>query len=218
VIPNQPPEHPPSPVDILRDKRAMLDTGTGPIAFVVAYAIWGLTTAVIVAIVLGVVVAIVRVVRKETVVNAIGGLLVTLISALVAKFTGKAETYFVPRALFQAGYAVVFAGSAAVRQPLTGFLVAALFRAKPSWRELPPVKRAMTELTLAWAALFALRAAIYAVLIATGRVGWLAAGSVAMGWPLFGLWMFLSYRWVPIRLAQLGAPDPRHPEAPDPAP
>ena len=176
MIPNQPPEHPPSPVDILRDKRAMLDTGTGPIAFVVVYAIWGLTTAAIVAIVLGVVMAIVRVVRKKTAVNVLGGLFVTLISALVAKFTGKAETYFVPRALIQAGYAVVFAGSAVVRQPLTGFLVAALFRAEPSWRELPPVKRAMTELTLAWAALFAFRAAIYGVLIATGRVGWLAAG------------------------------------------
>ena len=50
MTPPQPPEHPPSPVDILRDKRAMLDTGTGPIAFVVVYAIWGLKTAAIVAI------------------------------------------------------------------------------------------------------------------------------------------------------------------------
>jgi uncharacterized protein DUF3159 len=218
VIPNQPPEHPPSPVDILRDKRAMLDTGTGPIAFVVVYAIWGLKTAAIVAIALGVVMAIERVARKKTAVNVLGGLFVTVISAVIAWRTGKAETYFVPRALIQAGYAIVFAGSALIRQPITGFLIAALFRAEPSWRELPPVKRAMTELTLGWAALFAFRAAAYGVLIATGRVGWLAAASVAMGWPAFGLWMFLSYRFVPMRLAQLGAPDPRHPAAPGPAP
>jgi hypothetical protein len=213
-----PPEHPPSPVDILRDKRAMIDTGTGPIAFVVVYAIWGLKTAAIVAIALGVVMAIERVVRRQTVVNVLGGLFVTVISAVIAWRTGKAETYFVPRALIQAGYAIVFAGSAAIRQPITGFLVAALFRAEQSWAKLPPVRRAMTELTLAWAALFAFRAAVYGVLIATGRVGWLAAASVAMGWPAFGLWMFLSYRFVPMRLAQLGAPDPRHPEEPEPAP
>jgi hypothetical protein len=213
-----PPEHPPSPVDILRDKRAMVDTGTGPIAFVVVYAIWGLKTAAIVAIALGVVMAVERVVRRQTVVNVVGGLLVTVISAVIAWRTGRAETYFVPRALIQAGYAIVFAGSALIRQPITGFLVAALFRAEQSWAKLPPVRRAMTELTLAWAALFGFRAAVYAVLIATGRVGWLAAASVAMGWPAFGLWMFLSYRFVPMRLAQLGAPDPRHPEAPDPAP
>jgi hypothetical protein len=212
-----PPEHPPSPVDILRDKRAMLDTGTGPIAFVVVYAIWGLKTAAIVAIALGVVMAIERVVRKKTAVNVLGGLFVTVISAVIAWRTGKAETYFVPRALIQAGYAVVFLGSAVVRQPITGFLVAALFRAEPGWAKLPAVRRAMTELTLAWAALFAFRAAVYAGLIATGRVGWLAAASVAMGWPAFGMLMFLSYRFVPKRLEQLGAPDPR-PAEPDPAP
>jgi hypothetical protein len=112
----------------------------------------------------------------------------------------------------------VFAVSAVIRQPITGFLVAALFRAEAGWAKLPAVRRAMTELTLAWAALFAFRAAVYGVLIATGRVGWLAAASVAMGWPAFGLLMFLSYRFVPKRLEQLGAPDPRQPEAPEPAP
>jgi len=213
-----PPEHPPSPIDILRDKRAMIDTGTGPIAFVVVYAIWGLKTAAIVAIALGVAMAIERVVRKQTVVNVLGGLFVTVISAVIAWRTGKAETYFVPRALIQAGYAIVFAGSAVIRQPVTGFLVAALVRAEPGWSKLAPVRRAMIELTLAWAALFAFRAAVYGILIATGRVGWLAAASVAMGWPAFGLWMFLSYRFVPMRLAQLGAPDPRHPEPPGTAP
>ena len=35
------PEHPPSPVDLLRDKRAIVDTGLGPVAFVVVYAISG---------------------------------------------------------------------------------------------------------------------------------------------------------------------------------
>ena len=37
-----PPEHPPSPLDLLRDKRAIVDTGLGPIAFVTVYAIFGL--------------------------------------------------------------------------------------------------------------------------------------------------------------------------------
>ena len=66
----------------------------------------------------------------------------------------------------------------------------------------------MTELTLAWAALFALRAAVYAVLIAAGRVGWLAAASIAMGWPAFGLLHVRSATATcPKRLEQLGAPD-----------
>jgi hypothetical protein len=217
TVSTPPPEHPPSPVDILRDKRALVDTGTGPVAFALVFAIFGLRTAAYVAIALGVLLAIERLLRGKTPVNALGGLLVTGISVAIALRTGKAETYFVPRALIQFGYAVVFAGSVVVRRPITGFLVAALFRADPGWWKLPPVKRAMTELTLAWAALFAFRAGVYAILIATGRVGWLAAASVAMGWPVLGLLMFASYRYVPRRLAQLGAPDPR-PAEPEPAP
>ena len=75
----------------------------------------------------------------------------------------------------------------------------------------------MSELTLAWAALFLLRAAVYAVLIYLAKPGGLAAASLGLGWPAFGLLMFASYRFVPKRLEQLGAPDP-HPAEPDPAP
>jgi hypothetical protein len=197
---------------MLRDKRALVDTGTGPVAFAVVYAIFGLNTAAAVAVGIGVVLMLERLIRRKSPVNAVAGLLVTGLAAFIAVRTGKAETYFVPRALIQLGYAVAFAGSALIRRPIAGYLVATLFRAEPGWSGLPPVRRAMTELTLAWAALFAFRAAVYGVLIATGRVGWLAAASVAMGWPAFGLLMFASYRYVPKRLEQLGAPDPRQSE------
>ena len=68
------------------------------------------------------------------------------------------------------------------------------------------VRRAFSEVTLAWAGLFAFRAVVYAVLIPAGKAGALAAASVCMGWPAFGLLLFLSYRYVPRRLDQLGAP------------
>ena len=66
-------------------------------------------------------------------------------------------------------------------------------------------------MTLAWSGLFAFRAIVYAVLIAAGSVGALAAASVVMGWPAFGLLLFLSYRYLPRRLTQLGAPVPHAP-------
>jgi hypothetical protein len=208
----QPPEHPPSPLDLLRDKRAIVDTGLGPVAFVVVYALTDVDTAAAVAVGLAVLLFIERLIRRKPVVNAIGGLLGTGLAAFIAVRTGRAEGYFVPRMLYQLALAAVFAGSVVFRRPLTGFIIATLYRATPGWAELPAVRRTMSELTLAWAALFAFRTGVYAVLIATGRVGWLAAASIAMGWPAFGLLLFLSYRYVPRRLAQLGAPPPR-PEA-----
>ena len=212
-----PPEHPPSPLELLRDKRALVDAGTGPLAFVVAYAIFDLNTAAAVAVGLGVLLCAERLIRRKSVVNAIGGLLVTGLAAFIAVRTGRAEGYFVPRMLIQLGYAIVFAGSVLIRQPLTGFIIATLYRADPGWRQLPAVRRVMTELTLAWTALFAIRAAVYLFLIVTGRVGLLAAAAIVMGWPAFGLWMLGSYRLTPLRLKQLGAPPPRA-EAPEPQP
>jgi len=206
------PEHPPSPLDLLRDKRAVVDTGLGPVAFVVVYALTDVNTAAIVAVGIGVALAIERLIRRKPVANAIGGLFGTGLAAFIAVRTGRPEGYFVPRMLYQLALALVFAGSVVIRKPLTGFIIGALYRAEPGWTDLPAVRRTMSELTLAWAALFGLRAGVYAVLIASGKVGWLAAASIAMGWPAFGLLLFVSYRYVPQRLRQLGAPDPRHPK------
>ena len=151
-------------------------------------------------------------------VNAIGGLIGTAIAAFIAVRTGKAEAFFVPRMLIQFALRVVFAGSAVIRRPLTGFLDRPALPGRPGWRKLPPVKRAMTELTLAWAALFFVRGAVYAVLITSpGRVG-LAAAVARPGLArVRPAACSSSYRYVPMRLAQLGAPDPR-PAEPEPAP
>jgi hypothetical protein len=183
-----------------------VDTGIGPVAFVTVNAIAGLETAAAVAVGLSVLVAVERLLRRRPVTNAIGGLFGTGLAVFIALRSGSAEGYFVPRMVYAALLALVFAGSVAIRKPLVGILVGAVYRAPSEWVKHPRVRRTFAEVTLAWACLFAFRAAVYAVLIAAGKVGWLAAASVAMGWPAFLLLAFLSYRYVPRRLEQLGAP------------
>jgi Protein of unknown function (DUF3159) len=200
---------PPSPLDMLRDRRAMADTGLGPLAFVIVNAIAGLHAAAAVAVGISLVLMVERLIRRRPVINAVAGLLGTGLAVFIALRTGKPEGYFVPRALYQAALAIVFAGSALVRRPVVGYLVAGLYRAPFSWLDDRRVRRAFTEISLAWAALFALRAGIYAVLIALGQAGWLAAASIVIGWPAFLGLMWVSYRYVPRRLEQLGAPPPR---------
>ena len=192
----------------------MVDTGLGPLAFVIVNAVAGLHTAAAVAVGVSVLLMIERLIRRRPVVNAIGGLLGTGLAAFIALQHRPPEGYFVPRMLYQAALAVVFAGSVLIRKPLVGYLIAALYRAEPGWSMLPPVRRTMSEFTLAWALLFGVRAGVYAVLIASGKVGWLAAASIVMGWPAFGLLIFGSYRYGPMRLEQLGAPPPRPAETP----
>jgi hypothetical protein len=206
------PELPPSPLEMLHDRRAIVDTGVGPVAFVTVNAIAGLETAAAVAVAIQLVIAAERLLRRRPVTNAIGGLLGTGLAVFIALRSGSAEGYFVPRMLYAAGLALVFAGSVAIRKPLVGILIGALYRAPKEWVNDRRVKRAFSEVTLAWAGLFAFRALVYLVLISAGKAGWLAVASVAMGWPAFLLLLFFSYRYVPWRLALLGAPPRPEPE------
>jgi hypothetical protein len=115
--------------------------------------------------------------------------------------------------LYQLALAVVFAGSVLVRRPVGMYIGAAILRAEPGWTANRQVRRAFSEVTLWWALLFGLRAAVYAVLIAAEKPGGLAAASIAIGWPPFIALAWASYRYVPWRLERLGAPPPR----PEPA-
>jgi hypothetical protein len=209
--PEREPPEVPNPLALLTDRRAALDTGLGPVAFVVTNALFGLHTAAYVAVGLACLVAVERLARRKPVTNAIGGVLGTGLAVFIALRSGHATGYFVPRMIYAAALAVILAGSAVIRRPLLGYLLAALYRMEPGWMRHPGARRATQELTFAWAGLFAFRAVVYAILIAAGSVGALAAASVVMGWPAFGLLLFLSYRYLPRRLTQLGAPLPHMP-------
>ena len=83
-------------------------------------------------------IAIERLIRRKPVINAIGGLLGTGLAAFIALRTGKRRGLLrAADALIQVGYALVFAGSVVIRRPLTGFIIAALYRAEPGWGKLP---------------------------------------------------------------------------------
>ena len=55
----------------------------------------------IVAVGIGVMIAIERLIRRKPVINAIGGLFGTGLAAFIAVRSGKAEGYFVPKMLYQ---------------------------------------------------------------------------------------------------------------------
>jgi hypothetical protein len=215
------PGPPSSALDLLlQDRRAMVDAALPPVVFVTVNAFAGLRPAAYVALGLALAFVLERIVRRAPVVNAIGGVLGTGLAVFIALRTGSAEGYFVPRALYNAGLAIVCVGSVLIRKPLAAFFGRALQRQPAEWFANPLVRRPYAEVTLAFAALFALRSVIFAVLIVLGEVGALAAAALLLGWPAFALVALWAWKWVPRRLAQLGAPRPEGDgtaEAPDAA-
>lgn len=205
----------PNPVDVLRDPRAMVDAGLGPVAFVAVNALAGLNAAAATAVAISLLLAAERLVRRKPVTNALAGLFATGVAVFIAVRTGRAEGYFIPKAVYQGVLAVVFLGSVLIGRPVGAYLAQAIYRTDAEWARHPAVRRATGEMTLAWAALFGVRAVLMGILIAAGRVGWLATVSLLLGWPCFLALVWLTYRYVPRRLDQLGAPPPT---PSDPAP
>lgn len=195
------------PWDMVRSKRAILDTGLAPIVFIVVNSFAGLEVAAMAAVAVAVCLMVERIVRRATPVNAVGGLVGTGIAVYIALRTGTVEGFFWPKVAQNAIYAVVFLISVAVRRPLIGYLAQGFYRWPSGYVRDPRVRPAFMVSSLAWVVLFGVRAVVYTVLILAGKAAWLGGVVLVLGWPAFAATAFFSYRYVTWYLKRTGAPD-----------
>src|SRR3712207_2414812 len=139
----------------------MVETSVPAVAFIAAYAISGSDTdvAAIVAVALALVLAIARLVRRESPRHALTGLVGVGFAAFIATKSGRAENFFLPGLLANAAYAAAFLVSVAIRRPLVGVLVGG-FTGERDWRDDPARFRTFTRATYLWALLFLVRLAV----------------------------------------------------------
>ncbi len=147
----------------------------------------------IVAVAVTAVLAAARIYRRQTVQYALSGVLGVAFGAFVANRTGKAEDFFLPGILINAGSATVYLISIAIRRPLLGLIVSTLTGGGRSWYEDPEQRRLYTKASWIWVGLFSFRLSIQLPLYLSGLVGPLAIARVITGLPLFALGLWLSY-------------------------
>jgi hypothetical protein len=182
---------------------AFLDAGIPLALFTVIYAAAGRNLAVSlwIAVGSGVVLAGIRLLRREPLQNVVAGLLGLGIAAFLAARTGRPEDVFLPGLLINVGYGLAYLVSIVVRWPLLGVFVGIVTGQGMSWRDDPVLLRAYIKASALWVAMFALRLAVQVPLYLAGdeRLGWLAGARLVMSWPLFLLVAYLS--WVIVRPA-----------------
>ena len=105
---------PSGPADLaeaLGGAHGLADSSLPGLAFVVAYTISGsdLQTAIVGRVGVAVVLTAVRLARRETLQFAFAGLVGVGIAAFIAERTGRAEDFFLPGLLLNAGYALAYA-------------------------------------------------------------------------------------------------------------
>ncbi len=100
--------------------RGMVDASLPTIAFIVANSVGGLTVGIWAAAVAAVLVFLLRLVRKESIQQAVSGLFAVAVAVVIAARTGEARDFFVLGIVRNAGIGVVLLGSLPFRWPLVG--------------------------------------------------------------------------------------------------
>jgi hypothetical protein len=176
--------------------RGALESAAPALAFLIAYQLGDLNIALWVAGGLAVLAAVARLVRRESLQFVIGGAIGVALSAWFVSRSGKAEDFFLPDMLKNAAYFAVYLVSVLVRYPLIGVLLGAVEGEPLKWiRDADRRRTAMTA-TLLWVLMFGVRIGIMFPLYWANELAALGIAKIALGYPLFVLVVWLTYRLV----------------------
>jgi hypothetical protein len=172
--------------------RGAIDGAVPPLVFVAMNAVVrlagqpdaALLTAASAAALTGAALVVARVARRQTLKQALRGLVGLAVAVAFAAWSGEARDFFRPGMFVDAAYAVAFAGSVLVGRPLVELVYRFLYRPGSTWRAAPALRRVLTVATLGWSLVYAARAGAQAVLYRSDQPELLALTKVLLGWPL----------------------------------
>ena len=182
----------PALVEALGGKRGLIDSGLPAVVFVFVNSVvtalssrdTGLRAALTAAVLVGVAVVVLRIVRKEPLQQAVSGFLGLGLAVFFAARSGEARGFFLPGIWINIAYGAAFFVSALIGRPLVGAIYAAVDGLGTRWREDDRLRRVFAYASVGWALVFGARAAVQGTLYLMDRPGLLAAARLLMGWPL----------------------------------
>jgi len=182
-------------IDEMGGPQGIADSSLPGLVFVAVYSVSGqdLQLSAIAAIALGAIIGVVRLIRGESVRFAAAGFIGVAIAGFIATRTGRAEDFFLPGLLFNAGYAVAYAVSIAVGWPLMGVLIGPIVGDGMKWRQDPARVKLFNRMSWIWVGLFTTRLAVQLPFYLAGSLVALGIARTVMGLPLFALGLWLCY-------------------------
>jgi hypothetical protein len=189
-----------------------------PVIFLIVNAVWGLEYAMWSSLVIAVSIAVLRLIRRQPLRYATGGLGGVVLAILIAQLMGKARGFFVPQLITGGLTVMICMVSVIAGRPLVAW-TSHVARGWPlDWYWHPQIQPAYNEVTLGWAAFFAARLAVQFVLFQGTQPEMLAVVNTIAGWPativllaisyLYGLWRLQRLRGPSTEEFKLGAKPP----------
>lgn len=181
------PKQAPSVLEQAGGTEGIIYSALPALVFVFANSIGGTQVAVIAALVFAVGIGVFRLIRKESVQPAIGGVFGVAVAAGIVWFTGSAKDYFLIGIWASLAGAVVFVASVLARWPLAGVIWNVASGKGHAWRTDRRSRFYYDVATLVLAAVFGARFVVQQYFYVTDQVGSLGAAKVIMGFPLLAL-------------------------------
>ena len=187
-------------MDALGGTKGLIDSGLPSILFLITFNLaHNLTIAGFSAVIVAVVLGIVRLIMKDTVQHAVSGLLGVLICAYLANRTGNPSDFYIPKLLTNLGYGSAYLIGNLVGWPILGVILGPLLGENFLWRKDPVRKKAYIRASWIWVGMFFIRIAVQYPIYLSGNVNLLGTVNLAMGYPLFIAAAYLS--WLVIKSA-----------------
>jgi len=185
-------------VNALGGKKGLIDSGVPSIVFLVVLNISKeVNTAIMSALALSLILAIFRLIKKDTIQHSVSGVIGVLICAYFANKSGNASDFYIPKLLTNLGYGTVYLIANLVGWPILGVVLGPLLGENFTWRNNPARKRMYVKASWIWVAMFFSRIAVQYPIYKSGNVNLLGTVNLAMGYPLFfaaayGTWLVIK--------------------------
>ncbi|MFN8410784.1 MAG: DUF3159 domain-containing protein [Anaerolineales bacterium] len=191
---------------VFSGNNSFLDAILPPIIFLLANGLIGFQAAMWSALILSVVIAVARIIRKQSLLYALAGVGSVGIAIGIAWFLGKSEGFFLPGLISGSMTLLLAIVSLIIRRPMVAWTSFIARRWPLEWYWHPQVRPAYSEVTFAWALFFGARLFLQFSLFQTERVNVLAFTNFITGWPATILLLVFSYLYGTWRLAKLSGP------------
>lgn len=194
--------------DQLGGWRGLVESSIPVVVFVIANIVGELRPAVIASVAVALLIAGLRLAQRRPIRHAVNGLFGIAIGAAIAWRTGDERDFYLPGILYGIGYGMALLVSAAIRQPLVGWIWSVLVaRGRSEWRDDPRLVRTFTQLTVLWGVVWLAKVGVQAALYLAHQDTALGVARLALGYPPYALLLLITV-WTVRRVTRETAPTP----------
>lgn len=191
---------------VFTGRNSFFDAILPPIIFLLINGLVGFQAAMWSALILSAGIAILRIVRKQSLTYALAGVGSVAVAIGLARYLGKSDGFFLPGLISGSMTLLLTILSLVIRRPMVAWTSYIARRWPLDWYWHPQVRPAYSEVTFAWVIFFAARLLLQFALFENQDVNSLALTNFVTGWPATILLLIFSYLYGTWRLVQLSGP------------